>query len=1125
MYAELVEISNLPGAPRVRYVRMYGLLRRICLEQSAAFKSDYATLFSRLLAVCRHAAIDHRAADRFRRHARRVLHEEYVPTPEAERFDLADLTHFVWQLTGEPIPPALPGEVKPFRPQKATRPAKRTLRGVVEHVLSPHRFRCLVDGETLPFDVQFLELPDTAEGQRLTTRYLAEGDSVMLLDAVAVAGAAQTLEAGMVILEPDYLLDVTSLTSCLKPFGHSPLNYLLGLFLPAEPTKHILLGNLANQFMDDCIYGGAKATFEESARRHFRSDLLSYICLPQQEIGPAFFGEARKQFQHIREAVLQRFEGSDVGINPAQALLEPSFLCPILGLRGRLDVMTTDRRRVLELKSGKAETFGREQPAAKADHLMQMSLYGEILRRNFGLDWGEVQTFLFYSAYPLFFNERRSAGALREVMDLRNGIVCLLRRLARGQFDRILPLLTPEHLNAFGMGGMFYRNYLLPQIESVTTPLSQLHGDPLLKDYFSAFLTFTVSEMFLNKTSDNRPDSLRGFAATWTADARTKRLAGNLLNDLKLIEVQKDGQGAITTLHFLLPQEETDDFVPNFSEGEMVQVYEASSPEANVTNSQLFRATVVQISGTTITLELAFPQRNPRVFHAEALYAVEHDSTDGPANQQVRNLFSLLTATPRRRDLILGRRAPEADHSRRLLGQHPATVTPLLEAAKQAKDYYLLVGPPGTGKTNVALRAMVEEFLLERAAADAEAPQHALLLTAYTNRAVDEICSMLNCLAQTLPFDYLRLGHEAACAPEHHSHLLSVRAEALANRHAARRLLEEVPIVVGTVVTLTNQRILFRAKHFSAAIVDEASQLLEPQILGLLCAQTDGKDAIDKFIFIGDHKQLPAVVQLPTSRTQTTSEHLRAIQLHDLRQSFFERLHRIEQQAGRHAFVGLLHRQGRMHPDICRFPNHWFYKDQLEAVGLPHQTEPLAYPPANDALQRFVASMRMGFLPVFPKGARENIRANEAEAEQVAALIAAIVALHREEPGFDAARHIGVIVPFRSQIACIRTAMRNFHPLPLAQWADTMTIDTVECYQGSQRDYILFSTTVSLPYQLSLLSEPVEVEGDSVDRKLNVAITRARKQFFLIGNPHLLRQSPIYAALIDACLSYEPAAH
>lgn len=59
----------------------------------------------------------------------------------------------------------------------------------------------------------------------------------------------------------------------------------------------------------------------------------------------------------------------------------------------------------------------------------------------------------------------------------------------------------------------------------------------------------------------------------------------------------------------------------------------------------------------------------------------------------------------------------------------------LIRKEKQAKDYFLLVGPPGTGKTSCALRYMVEEALSE--------PDTSILLLSYTNRAVDEICGML----------------------------------------------------------------------------------------------------------------------------------------------------------------------------------------------------------------------------------------------------------------------------------------------------------------------------------------------------------------------------------------------
>ena len=113
---------------------------------------------------------------------------------------------------------------------------------------------------------------------------------------------------------------------------------------------------------------------------------------------------------------------------------------------------------------------------------------------------------------------------------------------------------------------------------------------------------------------------------------------------------------------------------------------------------------------------------------------------------------------------------------------------------------------------------------------------------------------------------------------------------------------------------------------------------------------------------------------------------------------------------------------------------------------------------------------------------------------------------------FDPQRTVGVIVPYRNQIAMIREEIARLE-LPAL---NDISIDTVERYQGSQRDVIIYSFTVSRPYQLDFLTSNCFVEdGDIIDRKLNVAITRARKQLLMTGNAPLLRRNPIFARLID----------
>jgi DNA replication ATP-dependent helicase Dna2 len=74
----------------------------------------------------------------------------------------------------------------------------------------------------------------------------------------------------------------------------------------------------------------------------------------------------------------------------------------------------------------------------------------------------------------------------------------------------------------------------------------------------------------------------------------------------------------------------------------------------------------------------------------------------------------------------------------------------------------------------------------------------------------------------------------------------------------------------------------------------------------------------------------------------------------------------------------------------------------------------------------------------------------------------------------------------------------------------------VERYQGSQRDVIIYSFTIQQRYQLDFLAANTFMEdGHPIDRKLNVALTRARRQLILLGNRETLEWNPLFRQLID----------
>lgn len=128
-------------------------------------------------------------------------------------------------------------------------------------------------------------------------------------------------------------------------------------------------------------------------------------------------------------------------------------------------------------------------------------------------------------------------------------------------------------------------------------------------------------------------------------------------------------------------------------------------------------------------------------------------------------------------------------------------------------------------------------------------------------------------------------------------------------------------------------------------------------------------------------------------------------------------------------------------------------------------------------------------------------------------IAATVVEIYRlTEKSFDESQTVGVIVPYRNQIATVRNAIDRSGIAPL----HNITIDTVERYQGSQRDYIIYGFTVQQPNQLNFLTNNVfEEDGMVIDRKLNVAMTRARLHLLMVGNADILRENYTFYKLLE----------
>ena len=1081
-----------------RYRQLREALERVMRQQMMGTGLQATDLAARINYVATQFALDGREQNQlhtFRLTSNDILNHRKEPSEQEFLRDLRAVAYAYRKIFHEDIPPKL----YTLLPKQETTPAVkreketriRRIRVCFDYADESYLYVRPIDVlEEEPVKVNYNK-PGVNEEFKDTVEELWRYAQLNLLDVTVDDNGVYT--PSFIVLEPDYLLDISSLAECYKDYGSHPANYFLSRLVPIENARPLLLGNIANLFLDEWIYAGEKEPdYTECMKKAFRQYPIELAACeelrnPQKE--KEFAHDCRMHFEHIRETVQKTFLQPGYNLDKNDAVLEPSYICEALGIQGRLDYMQRDMSSFIEMKSGKADEYamqGRLEP--KENNRVQMLLYMAVLEYSMGQERRSMHPYLLYTRYPLLYPARASWAQVRRIINLRNCIVASeygVQLHNHPSFtQRLLAQINPSVLNQKGLQGRFWEQYLKPSISRFGERMEQL--TPLERTYFYTLYNFITKELYTSKSGDVNCESRTGASALWLSTLDEKRDAGEILYDLTIVE-NHASQAHKAFIILSIPQyEET--FLPNFRNGDVVVLYERNNGTDNVTNKMVFKGNIESITDNELRIRLRAAQQNPLVFPENSRYAVEHDTMDTTFRSMYLGLSSFMDANPERRELLLGQRPPRFDMA---YEDRIARTTDDFERvalkAEAACDYFLLVGPPGTGKTSRALRRMVEHFYA--------CPSTQVLLLAYTNRAVDEICRSLSAILPQV--DYIRVGSELSCDARFRKHLLENVLAECNNRREVNIRMADCRIYVGTVASIASKPELFKLKHFDVAIVDEATQILEPQLLGILCARfKDGRNGIGKFILIGDHKQLPAVVLQSNEQSEVHDEGLRRIGLYNLKDSLFERLYRFHLQEEHCRAVDMLCRQGRMHPGVASFPNREFYAGKLEALGLPHQLENV------DAPVRFIPSERD----------TESVsgKTNRNEARIVAQLAADVYHLYKET--FEVNRTLGVITPYRSQIALIRKEIQALGISALNE----ISVDTVERYQGSERDVIIYSFCVNYLYQLKFLPNLTEENGVWIDRKLNVALTRARRQLYITGVPDILNHNLIYRRLIQA---------
>ncbi len=424
-----------------------------------------------------------------------------------------------------------------------------------------------------------------------------------------------------------------------------------------------------------------------------------------------------------------------------------------------------------------------------------------------------------------------------------------------------------------------------------------------------------------------------------------------------------------------------------------------------------------------------------------------------------------------------------------------------LQRALDAQDLALIQGPPGTGKTNTLAYYLQAEH--QRGTR--------ILATAPSNAAVDNLALRL----AELGVPFLRLGHPARMSEKllkhsldyrvHHNEQTKVakkmfqdaaqlrskagkfsrakpeKGERAARYREARELVREARALKERTAqyildssgillsTLSIDDYLLKDRQFDLLVVDEAGQATEPSLWPAILR-------CHRLVLVGDHQQLPPTVLSPQAAKEGLSKSLME--------------HCAEQVPDCSV---LLKTQYRMHQDIMGFSNSYFYQDSLQAAEAVknHQLEDLAGIEAAPWPEhmRFIDTAGAGYDEVQPEDGQSID--NPQEAELVVRYVQRLLAAGL--PGSD----IAVISPYAAQVRQLNELLGDCD----------VEIDTVDGFQGREKEAVVISMVRSNPDgQLGFLKD---------FRRMNVALTRAKRALVMGADSACLGAEPFYAQLIE----------
>lgn len=920
----------------------------------------------------------------------------------------------------------------------------------------------------------------------------------------------------LAILEPETILNITDLNQA----EYCARQYLLGRLAPSGSSTASLRGNLVHACFKELLKEQDRRRYTRGRRRadneaplttlqrHLESELVrSRIDLallntsaeamraeviPHLQSLANWFNKQRATLWDL-PAEDENTDGAVQSENMVRA--ETFLLAPEIGLRGRLDLLwqQNGRRRLLELKSG-----GASGSLPRSAHKWQVQGYHALLTVRRESRMKKALATLLYSGtpqeaqdfgIPFTIRQLQQVNATRNTLVLSHatgmppappGVSRCSKCAMLDQCAQVSDLLgwQPPELPEPATEEDTSSEEAPGQRTERTMPIGELTAAD--REFFALYYQLLQQEGH---------EVERQQALLWQTSVEERVERGSAISELvPLGEPESTSQGEWQQTFRCLNRSE-------LREGDEVLL-----SDGNPVTGEVVTGTILSISSERVSVW------TPELIAHPAL--LDRYDTSIVHVRTVQNLLRWLQTDEHMRGLVSGILRP------RFVVQ-PITPRPdfndeqnlAVARALQMRDYLLVHGPPGTGKTSVI--AEIVKRLCERG--------QRVLLAGFTNQAVD---NMLLRLEREGFHDYIRLGHERSVDEAVNPRLLQVLSGArtpagspLASAEI-REILRRSPVVASTTATWSSDKYAPLPRNFQqantdalfqfdVALIDEAGQLTIPAILGALRFAR-------RFILVGDERQLPPLVLNKEAGA------------HGLADSLFSRLKRLDEEETRANEQAIsacvpLRVQYRMHEVISQFASRIFYRGQLRAhyavarrrLNLQRPL-PGSAPVPGAILQAVRADLPMVFLDVRGNASKTEVKMSNAEALAVRQVIAALLARGIEED------EIGVIAPYRAQVANLRRHLfsdderSGWSALPIET---PLSIDTVDRFQGGERPVIIISfATSTTPPAGSQLREHL-----TNPHRLNVALTRAQRKLILVGNAGALADLTLFKHLLAYC--------